>query len=115
MTPEHKDLIDVVREAADLLRRVRVLDCGAHYCRYCPAKSPAWEHTTSCPYVESQREQTRARQVADQLLHLTIMIGELADSLAYLASGETVTQQESDEAIALVLRARKAIGQGRRG
>lgn len=50
-----------VREAEVLLREVRPLDCGAHYCRYCPAKSPDWEHGPHCPYVESQHAADRAR------------------------------------------------------
>ncbi len=53
--------------AAQLLRSVRTLDCGAHYCRYCPAKSPAWEHSPSCPYVESQREKDEARALIAEI------------------------------------------------
>lgn len=60
-------LRELAPEIIRMLRCVRVLDCGAHYCRYCPARSPAWEHDPSCPYVESQKEYDRARTAADEL------------------------------------------------
>lgn len=50
-------------ETIRLLKCVRPLDCGAHYCRYCPAKSPAWEHSPACPYVESQRDHDDAQSL----------------------------------------------------
>ena len=34
------------------------LDCGAHYCRYCPARSPEWKHETYCAYVRAQAAYT---------------------------------------------------------
>ena len=55
-------------EAAELLKHVNVLDCGAHFCRYCPAKSPTWEHSPGCPYEESQRLNTEAGRVRKALL-----------------------------------------------
>jgi hypothetical protein len=61
--PLRREVAEILR----LLRHVRVLDCGAHYCRYCPAKSPAWEHTPSCPYVESQQVHTDAMALRDRL------------------------------------------------
>lgn len=54
-------------ELIRLLRCVRVLDCGAHYCRYCPAKSPDWQHGAYCPYVESQHEWDAARAMIRRL------------------------------------------------
>jgi len=57
----------LVEQAIELLKHVHVLDCGAHYCRYCPAKSPAWEHTPHCPYEESQKRNTEARELRAQL------------------------------------------------
>lgn len=54
----------------DVLRHVNVLDCGAHYCRYCPAKSPDWDHTPGCPYVESQHANNRARAMRTTLADL---------------------------------------------
>lgn len=56
-------LADIVR----LLKCVQVLDCGAHYCRYCSAKSPDWEHGAWCPYVQSQRENDEALKLARRL------------------------------------------------
>jgi len=61
---------DLLKQAAPLLRTVRVLDCGAHYCRYCPAKSPLWEHSPSCLYVESQKEQSDAHALAAEIAKL---------------------------------------------
>ena len=57
----------LVRQAIKHLKHVHVLDCGAHYCRYCPAKSPKWEHTPSCPYLESQKRNTEALKLRAQL------------------------------------------------
>jgi len=34
------------------------LDCGAHYCRYCCARSPEWSHEPYCAYVRSQSAYT---------------------------------------------------------
>lgn len=63
---------EVITEAVHLLRTgVRPLDCGVHFCRYCPAKSPEWAHSPFCPYVESQKIQDRAAQVATQLAALS--------------------------------------------
>lgn len=56
-----------LQQAIELLKHVRVLDCGAHYCRYCPAKSPAWEHAPHCPYEESQKRNDEARKLRAQL------------------------------------------------
>lgn len=64
---EAEPLKALVVEAVELLKHVRVLDCGAHYCRYCPAKSPEWEHTPSCPYEESQVVSERARVLRQKL------------------------------------------------
>lgn len=48
---------------------IRVLPCGAHYCRYCPAGSRnGWAHSPSCPYEESYREKAEAEAAVDTLL-----------------------------------------------
>lgn len=51
----------LLADVAELLGEVRPRDCGAHYCRYCPAKSPEWAHDRHCSYVESQQAAERAR------------------------------------------------------
>ena len=69
-TVERETLERVAAERAEiieLLKSVRTLDCGAHYCRYCSAKSPKWEHSTGCPYVESQRESDAANSMIQRL------------------------------------------------
>lgn len=76
----------LLREAEAALSSVRTLDCGAHYCRYCPAKSPAWEHGPSCPYVESQREYASARDVRTRIAALLSAEGD----------GGTLQQEEKD-------------------
>lgn len=50
----------VIREA------IRPLDCGHHYCRYCRAQSPAWEHSEHCPYARSLRIWTEAGALLDR-------------------------------------------------
>lgn len=65
---ENERLRKLATEAAEILKHVRVLDCGAHFCRYCPARSPEWEHMPSCPYEESQGLNTRASQLRVELL-----------------------------------------------
>ena len=62
-----QDAKALLEETIRLLRCVRPLDCGAHYCRYCPAKSPAWEHGPCCPYVKSQCEHDEAQALIRQL------------------------------------------------
>ncbi len=57
----------LLAEAERLLKHVNVLDCGAHYCRYCPAKSPDWDHTPFCPYEQSQRDNDAARVLRAQI------------------------------------------------
>ena len=63
----HEELQTLIARAIQVCGYVRSLDIGAHYCRYCPAKSPAWEHSPSCPYVESQREKDEARALKGEL------------------------------------------------
>lgn len=64
MTPEHDEALRLaLTEAEALLAEVHVRDCGAHYCRYCSARSPEWEHGPYCPYVESQEASTRAQHL----------------------------------------------------
>lgn len=64
-----REVVDSVNppEVIAALRCVRTLDCGVHYCRYCPAKSPEWWHVSSCPYVESQRDYELARRIMTRL------------------------------------------------
>ena len=62
-----KVLSDNAPEIVRLLCCVRSLDCGAHYCRYCLAKSPTWEHSPCCPYPESQRDYEQARALVAQI------------------------------------------------
>jgi hypothetical protein len=70
---------DEIAAVIRLLKHVRVLDCGAHYCRYCPAKSPAWEHTPSCPYEESQRIHDEAQAMIARLSTAFLLSGEARD------------------------------------
>lgn len=71
---------------------IRVLDCGAHYCRYCPAGTHNnWQHGASCPYEESQREYSDGRHAIDDAL------AELDALRARLHA----TEQERDEANAI--------------
>lgn len=67
MTPEQLRLLSLLPEIIDALGTVRHLDCGAHYCRYCAAKSPKWTHEPYCAYQESIRETTTARSLAEAL------------------------------------------------
>jgi hypothetical protein len=54
-------MLDRIIEA---LGNVRPLDCGAHYCRYCPAGTHnQWQHGPSCPYAESQKDYEEAQQL----------------------------------------------------
>ena len=39
--------------------QVRKLDCGVHYCRYCSACSPEWQHSDNCPYAQSLQDVER--------------------------------------------------------
>lgn len=59
----------VTDEEVEALRRsARPLDCGAHYCRYCPAGTHnQWAHTPSCPYVESQQDAELVRTLHAKL------------------------------------------------
>lgn len=72
LAQQAQQITALVGEAVPLLRCVRVLDCGAHYCRYCPAKSPEWDHDENCPYVVSQRDNTAASELAERLAALQI-------------------------------------------
>lgn len=49
------------RDSLISLAHVRQRDIGAHYCRYCSAKSPDWAHHPSCLFEESRREVDHAR------------------------------------------------------
>lgn len=83
LTTDHNesDAVDTLRAERDrlrealpnvirLLRCVRVADCGAHFCRYCAAKSPEWLHAEHCHYVQTQRENDEARGLAEKLADL---------------------------------------------
>lgn len=60
--------VELVRRLMELARtHLYTLPIGAHYCRYCPAKSSDWEHGPSCPYVESQRGYDESRKIIAQL------------------------------------------------
>lgn len=59
----------LLEEAVELLAEVRPRDCGAHYCRYCPAKSPEWTHDLHCLYVESQQAAERASRLRKRLVN----------------------------------------------
>lgn len=50
-----------VRAALEDVLAHHSVDCGAHYCRYCSAKSPEWAHAEHCAYVRSVQAFTRAR------------------------------------------------------
>jgi hypothetical protein len=50
-----------VREALEGVLANHCLDCGAHYCRYCSARSPEWAHTEHCYYVRSVQAFEKAR------------------------------------------------------
>lgn len=54
---------ETLRGAAHDFLAHHALDCGAHSCRYCSAKSPAWEHDSHCLYVRSQHAQERLQKV----------------------------------------------------
>jgi hypothetical protein len=75
---------DEIAAVVRLLKHVRVLDCGAHYCRYCPAKSEAWEHTPGCPYEESQRIYSEAQAMIARLSAASSSPGETRDVNAEL-------------------------------
>ena len=66
-TPTPPTTAELVADVTRLLQAVHVLDCGTHYCRYCPAKSPDWDHTPGCPYVESQRDTDEARALIPRI------------------------------------------------
>lgn len=50
-----------LKEAAEEFLRYHALDCGAHFCRYCSARSPEWEHAEHCSFVLSQAAYTKLR------------------------------------------------------
>ena len=57
-------------ETLRLLGCVHVKDCGDHYCRYCSARSPEWNHEAYCAYGQSQRDHTAASMLTARLLAL---------------------------------------------
>ena len=46
--------------ARDFLNN-HLLDCGAHHCYYCSARSPEWRHDPYCAYIRSQSARTALR------------------------------------------------------
>lgn len=67
--PALQALLETLKQENLILLRecVRPLDCGDHYCRYCRAKSPLWEHSEHCPYADSVRKVENARLILDDL------------------------------------------------
>mgnify|MGYP001220292720 CR=1 FL=1 len=59
-------LLDALLDVAQ--RAIRPLDCGAHYCRYCPAGTKnGWQHGPNCPYEKSQKDHTEAQRLIREL------------------------------------------------
>lgn len=50
-----------LREAAQEFLLHHQMDCGAHFCRYCSARSPEWEHAEHCSFAMSQEAYTKLR------------------------------------------------------
>lgn len=57
------DFIKTGSASADLLRYVRLLDCGPNHCRYCSAKAPEWKHSPTCLFAASAEWTLRAGEL----------------------------------------------------